>query len=230
MQVIVDESLGLPNEVLEEAVIRKAKLKNDSSLPEMVQKHKGGVIAKKLTVAKRNKESELEEMIQLLEQYEEILYVYDSFMLDEGLLKRIRTWAYPKRKLFLLNGAENRAFTIYFLEKLKEMLFEELYYSNHHPTKKFTITNDPKYQSGYLLLKRFKHKQFHVFDSRRQTKIVSGRKQDLLEQFIHLPSAEIYIASRKPIFPDHRSVKYFELQKHSLPVCSDWTDIFIPQY
>lgn len=224
MQVVVDESLGLPDDIVANAMIKKAKLKNDSSLTETVHKQSGGIIAKKLALPKRDKESEIEE---LLNQFEEILYVYDSFMVNESWLKRMRTWVYPNRKLYLLNGSINRAFTVYFLEKLKEKSFEELYYSNAHQSKKFTITNDLKYQSNYLLLKKIKQKQYHVFDSKNHVKIVSGKKMDLIEQFVKIPS-EVYIASRRPIVDDNSTVKFFELKKHSLPVCSDQTDIFIP--
>lgn len=230
MQVVVDESLGLPSEVVKGAIIKKAKLKNNASLPVVVQKETGGLIAKRLTLEKRTKELEMEEMTQLLEQHEEILYVYDAHVINEGWLRRLRTWVYPNRKLFLLDGSDNRAFTIYFLEKLKEKSLEELYRSSPHQNKKFTLTNDSKYQSNYLLLKKLKQKQYYLFENKRQVKIVSGKKQDLLEQFLSLPSRKIYIASRNPISHSNNTVKFYELQKHSLPVCSDQTDIYIPQY
>lgn len=228
MQIIVDESLGLPNEVIDNAIIHKARLKNDSSLQEVVQKDNGGIIAKKLALLKRDKSSEIEELDHYLAEYEEILYVYDPFIHDEGWIKRIRTWAYPNRKLFLLDGVDNRAFTIYFLEKLKEKPFEDLYHSHAVQNKKYTLTNDPKYQSSYLVLKKLKHKQFHLFDGKNKTKVVSGKKKDLLEQFLNLPANEIYIASRKPVLHSNNRVKFFELQRYSLPVSADRTDIFIP--
>ncbi|MEQ2527468.1 hypothetical protein EKG37_01900 [Robertmurraya yapensis] len=230
MQIVVDESLGLPIEIVKDAIIKKARLKNDGSLSMIVQKETGGLIAKRLTLEKKSKELEFEEMMQLLEQHEEILYVYDAHVINEGWLKRLRTWVYPNQKLFLLDGSDNRAFTIYFLEKLKEKSLEELYRSSPHQNKKFTLTNDSKYQSNYLLLKKLKQKQYYLFESKRQIKIVSGKKQDLLEQFLSIPTREIYIASRSPIEHSHNTVKFYELQKHSLPVCSDQTDIYIPQY
>lgn len=230
MQIIIDESLGMPNEVIENAIIKKVELKDDSSLADIVEKDSGGIIAKKLSLKKSDQDSEMEGMIQSLEEYGEILYIYDSFINNDAWLKRIRTWAYPEKKLYLFNGAENRAFTIYLLEQLKESTFEEWYHSSARHSRKFTITNDIKYQSNYLLLKKMKNKQYHLLDSKQQTKITSGKKKDLLEQFMSIPSKEIYIASRKKIMHNNNAIKFFELKNYSLPVCSDQTDIFIPHY
>lgn len=228
MQIIMDESLGLPEGVAPNALIKKARLKNDVPLQEIVQRKDSGIFAKKIALLKQNKEMEMEEMGQYLKEYGEILYVYDPFVNDEAWIKRLRTWAYPNQKLYLLNGAENRAFTIYFLEKLKEKPFEELYHSHALSNKKYTLTNDPRYQSSYLVLKNLKYKQFYLFDCINKIKIVSGKKKELLEQFLNFPAKEIYIASRKPLLPSNEAVKFYELQKYSLPVSADRTDIFIP--
>ncbi|WP_102349118.1 hypothetical protein [Bacillus sp. Marseille-P3661] len=233
MKIIVDESLGLSEKSLLEhdVLTRTPRIKKDLSLEDVIVNEQNRLLARKLDLVKGQRQHELEEIHSYLDQYGDLLYVYDPYLTDGGLLKRISNWSYPNRKLYLLDGSSNRAFTIFLLEKLRDHSFEDVYrICNRYDHLKFTITNDSKYKlpSHYLKLKTSKQKKYHLLKGALHQKIGSGPKSVLFENVLkNIPDGKIYVTARTVVPADNREFAFYKLDPVSLPISSDKIDIFV---
>jgi len=234
MKILVDQSLGLPDSCLEPhgAVVRKTPLKKGESLEDVIEKGKGKVFTKSLSLIKKDLQSEIDEFHKYFHETEQLFYLYDSKVTDSRLIKRISNWNFPNRKLYLVDGSSNRAFAIHLLKELTNHPFEEVYRLSHLCTnQKFTISNDLKYQksANYLRLKEGKQKTYHLLKGTNHTKITSGQKLELIEKVLAtLQGNTFIIASRGTMELPDTKTDFYRLKNEGLPISSDKVDIFIP--
>lgn len=234
MKILVDETLGIPKQWLQshDVLIRHMRLKKEVTLEQAIEAGKGSFISRKLAVAKRDIQSEMDEIHSYLGEFGAMFYFYDSNVANEGFLKRISNWNFPNRKLYLIDGSSNRAFTMFLIKELQERSFEEVYeLSSHYDQQKFTITNDLKYQvsSHYLQLKEGEKKQYHLLRGTHHTKMTSGQKMDLIGQILeHLPMEDILITARNSLGFIGKELNFYQLEEKSLPISSEKIDIFVP--
>ena len=233
MKVFIDESLGIPKEWLkgQNVLIRKVRLKKDQTLEEAIEVGKKSFLNQNLSVRKSNIQTEMDEMLQHLHQEKAIFYFYDQHTTNSSFLKRISNWSFPNLKLYLIEGSNNRAFTMFLLKELQSKSFDDVYQlASTFDNQKLTITNDLKYYypSHYLNLKERNKKQFHLLKGSKQMKITSGNHLELIEKvFDAIPVKRVVMTSRKPIDFDRQGVVYYQLEEKSLPISSDKIDLFI---
>lgn len=229
MQVIVDESLGIPQDYLDPSVIiRKTKLKKDKTLTDYFSKEKQSFFYRTLPVLSRTQEEELEEAGEWFSKHKEILYIYDSFTTDTGVLKRLKNWNFPNNRLITVDGANNRAYVIHLLKSKNER--EELLTLIFMDTQTFTISSYPNYKkkSKYFKLVRKINKYFYLIDHSSNELIAKGTKEELMDKIDQLyPSKISIIASPRYLNIEKRDSEIYKINEHSLPYSSDNIDILI---
>ena len=129
MKVFIDESLGIPKEWLKDqnVLIRTMRLKKDQTLEEAIEVGKKSFLNQNLSVRKSNIQTEMDEMLQHLHQEKAIFYFYDQHTTNSSFLKRISNWSFPNLKLYLIEGSNNRAFTMFLLKELQSKSFDDVY-------------------------------------------------------------------------------------------------------
>lgn len=230
MYIIVDESLGLPENVTRSAFIRVPKLKKDRALGEYLN---GSIktFSRKLPLVKRGLQDELEDMDQWLKEYKEVFYVYDSFITSKESINRLKNWYFPNHKLVTLDGSTNKSAAIYMLQQIQESEVENIRPS-FIPLQRFTITNHSNYHSpsNYLKVKRKEKKKnkYYLMDSYSKEILLSGAKEELIRKVQEMSQTKsIFITSRENLDIDLASVSFFQLEGNSLPLRFDNIDIFI---
>jgi hypothetical protein len=229
MHIVVDESLGIPMNLVGSATIRNPKLKKADSIHDYLTSGKGGMFQRSLPLIKRSLREELDEVGVILEQYRSVLYIYDSFTTDSGVIKRLKNWYFPNEKLYILDGSENRALAVYLMREQHNLAdAEDIVFTGNY--KRLTITNNQKYRkaSNYLALKERKFKQYFLFEHNGEKPIVSGSKQGLLDEIAkHNPANMMVMASRTKLDADYKGASFYQLEDTGLPIQSDVVDILI---
>ncbi|MBT2638892.1 hypothetical protein [Bacillus sp. ISL-39] len=229
MHIVVDESLGIPKDITGSATIRISKLKKADSLHDYISSRKGGIFQRSLPLIKRTLQEEIEEVGALLETHRSVLYIYDAFTTDSGIIKRLKNWYFPNEKLYILDGSENKALAVYLiLEQANLADAEEIAFTGNY--KRLTVVNNQKYRkpSNYLALKERKSKQYFLFEHTSEKPLVSGMKQGLLDEILkHNPSDMLIMASRTKLDFECQGASFYQLESTGLPVHSDVVDILI---
>lgn len=234
MKVVLDESLGIPKRILEEqnVFIRKTNLKKSPSLEAAIGEGRKGFFNQSLKLLKTNMEIEMDTFLESAAQNQSIFYFYDPNVTNGNFLRKISNWNFPDRKLYLVDGANNRAFTLFLLKELQTRSFDEVYQlAGMYDAQKFTITNDLKYQipSHYLNVKERKQKQYYLLKGNKQTKITKGERLSLIEKVLEtIPVKKGVMTSRSGIQLEQQQVEFYQLEENSLPMSSEKIDIFIP--
>ncbi|MCK6208649.1 hypothetical protein KZX50_24840 [Bacillus infantis] len=230
MYIIVDESLGLPKELLKGVHIRKTQLKKDSSLEEAIEKGKSSIFGRKLPIKMRSRDQELEELSSLMDENKEMLYIYDSYTTNKGTIKRIMNWKYPDKRLVGIDGSKNKAFAVYLLLIAGEGTLEEYFDAGRLNMRKLTIVNNKKYSDSgnYLILKEKKHKQYYLFNGQQDKAILSGDKKEMVEEIVRSSQAgHMILASRAKLDVDAANAYIYQIENAGLPQSTDVVDIFI---
>ncbi|MGD6845176.1 hypothetical protein ACQCVH_21990 [Bacillus infantis] len=230
MYIIVDESLGLPKELLKGVHVRKTQLKKDSSLEEAIEKGKSGIFGRKLPIKMRSRDQELEELSSLMEENKEMLYIYDSYTTHKGAIKRLMNWKYPDKRLVGIDGSNNKAFAVYLLLMAAEGTLEEYFDAGSLNFRKLTIVNNKKYsESGnYLILKEKKHKQYYLFNGQQDKAILSGEKKEMVEEIVRSSQAgHMILTSRAKLDVDASNAHFYQIEETGLPQSNDVVDILI---
>ncbi|MCM3576021.1 hypothetical protein M3172_22900 [Mesobacillus subterraneus] len=229
MHIVVDESLGIPVNLVGSATIRNPKLKKAASINDYITSGKGGMFQRSLPLIKRTLQEELDEVGAILAQQRSVLYIYDSFTTDSGVIKRLKNWYFPNEKLYILDGSENKALAVYLiLEQANLADAEDIVLTGNY--KRLTITNNQKYRkaSNYLALNKRKFKQYFLFEHNGEKPIVSGSKQGLLDEIAkHNPANMMVMASRTKLDADYKGSSFYQLEGTGLPIQSDVVDILI---
>lgn len=229
MHIVVDESLGIPVNLVGSATIRNPKMKKADSINDYITSGKGGIFQRSLPLIKRSLQEELDVVGSILAQHRSVLYIYDAFITDSGVIKRLKNWYFPNEKLYILDGSENRALAVYLILEQQNLAdAEDIVLTGNY--KRLTITNNQKYRksSNYLALKERKFKQYFLFEHNGEKPIVSGSKQGLLDEIAkHNPANMMVMASRTKLDADYKGSSFYQLEGTGLPIQSDVVDILI---
>ncbi|MBU8881360.1 hypothetical protein BGM26_20790 [Bacillus sp. FJAT-29790] len=205
-------------------------MKNDFSLEDFLNGSKK-TISRKLPVVKRTLQDELSDIDQWLKEYKEVFYVYDSFITNKEYINRLKNWYFPHHKLITLDGATNKSTAIYLLQKIKE---GERILPSFIPLQRFTITNHLNYisPSNYFKInkKRKVNNKYYLLDSFSKEVLHSGTKEELITKVQEMNQlSPIFMTSREKLDMDLASVSFFQLEEISLPLSSDYIDIFMAE-
>lgn len=229
MHIVVDESLGIPMILLGSATIRYPKLKKSDSLKNYMNSGKGGMFNRSLPLIKRTLQEELDYVGNLLETHRSVLYIYDSYTTDSGMIKRLKNWYFPNEKLYILDGSENKALAVYLVTQQDNLAdADEIVLTGNY--KRLTVANNPKYRktSSYLALKGRTSRQYFLFEHSSEKPIASASKQGLLDEIVkHNPSNVMIMASRTMLESVYKEADFYQLESTGLPVHSDVVDILI---
>ncbi|WP_391560803.1 hypothetical protein [Robertmurraya sp.] len=229
MKILLDETLGFTTGEFPEVLIKKITVKGGRSLEEMLTK-KRAFLPPTLTSNNLEISEEIDQLRSYMSGSDELLYIYDPYVTNQGDIKRIRNWLYPNQKLFLVDGTKNRGYVFFLLTKLQESTYEDVMMSLRGVRQHFRITTDlhSHSPSRYLQLKKPSNKMYYLLGSEGTKKAIKGNKQELITKVIeYFPADPIYVASSKPVSVKESNVHTITLSGISLPVQSETIDIFI---
>ncbi|MEK3988361.1 hypothetical protein [Robertmurraya sp. FSL R5-0851] len=229
MKILLDETLGFTTELFPEVLIKKITGKGGRSLEENLTK-KRAFIPQKFNAISVNMDEGIDQLRSYMNGSDELLYIYDPYVTNQGDIKRIRNWIYPNQKLFLVDGTKNRGYVFFLLTKLQESTYEDVMMSLRGVRQHFRITSDlhSHSPSRYLQLKNPSTKMYYLLGSEGTKKAIKGSKQELITKVIeYFPAETIYMASSKPVSVKESHVHTITLSDISLPVQSETIDIFI---
>lgn len=229
MKILLDESLGFTTGEFPEVLIKKITVKGGRTLEEMLTK-KRAFLPPKLTSTNLEISEEIDQVRSYMNGTNELLYIYDPYVTNQGDIKRIRNWLYPNQKLFLVDGTKNRGYVFFLLTVLKENTYEDVMMSLRGVRQHFRITTDlhSHSPSRYLQLKKPSTKMYYLLGSEGTKKAIKGSKQELITKVIeYFPNESIFVASTKSLSVKDSNVHTLKLSGISLPVQSETIDIFI---
>jgi hypothetical protein len=217
MHIVVDESLGLPKNLLSEIQIRPTSLKKDVSLSDAIAKGKKSWGLKKLQLNIAQTEELLEEVHGWAMKDREVLYIYDEHTINADWVKRFQNWFYPNQQLYLVNGTVHRSLALLLLSNRNQIpaLLEK-------SLTGYVITSNSKYleESSYLKMKIKKPKKYYLI----KNKVIENSStsiDELLEEIMRKhPGERWVITSNNDFQAKEINGEHFKLEESALPVNS----------
>ncbi|UTE77981.1 hypothetical protein [Rossellomorea sp. KS-H15a] len=217
MFIVVDESLGLPKNLLTEVHIRPTTLKKGISLSYALEKGKKSWGFGKLPLTMTTTDEMLEEVYGWSMQDREVLYIYDEHTTPAAWVKRLQNWFYPNQHIYLVNGSVNRGLALHLLSNRPEIpsLLEGT-------RTEYVITSSSKYLDGrtYLKMGKKKPKKYYLIKN-RVIESTASTVDELVEDIMRKHSSQNWIITSNGEF-NQKELKgeYFQLEEDALPISS----------
>ncbi|MCA1056995.1 hypothetical protein LCM10_18690 [Rossellomorea aquimaris] len=217
MYIVVDESLGLPKNLLTEVQIRPTSLKKDISLSDAIAKAKKGWGMRKLPLAIGSTEELLEEVHGWAMKDHEVLYIYDEHTINAEWVKRFQNWFYPNQHLYLVNGTVHRGLALHLLSNRNQIpaLLES-------GQTGYVITSNSKYleERFYLKMGTKKPKKYYLIKNRVMENSASSIGELVEEIMRKHPGERWLVTSNHDFQANEINGEYFKLEESAFPINS----------
>ncbi|QWC23097.1 hypothetical protein KJK41_01550 [Bacillus haikouensis] len=217
MHIVVDESLGLPKNLLSDLQIRPTSLKKDASLSDAVAKGKKSWGLKKIPITYGSTEELLEEVHGWAMKDREVLYIYDEHTINADWVKRFQNWFYPNQQLYLVNGTVHRSLSLHLLSNRSRIpaLLEK-------GQMGYIITSNSKYleERSYLKMGIKKPKKYYLIKNRVMENSASSI-DELVEEVMRKHPGERWVVTSNDDFQAKEiNGEHFKLEESALPMNS----------
>jgi hypothetical protein len=217
MYIVVDESLGLPKNLLTEVHTRPTSLKKDISLSDALEKGKKSWGFRKLPLTYWATEDLLEEVYGWSLRDREVLYIYDEYTTDAGWLRRLQNWFYPNKHLYLVNGTVHRGMALHVLSNR-----QQIPYLLENTLTGYVITSNSKYleERSYLKMGKKKPKKYYLIRNKVMENSAASI-EELVDGIMRKhPLQKWVITSNGDFTSKELNGEYFQLEESALPINS----------